>query len=318
METAITDKNFFIFQHNSLILPQSMNIFFANTQTKPMSNIIIRVFIIYVVVIFVMRLMGKRQIGEMEPFELVITLIIADLATIPMAEQTIPIWYGVVPLLVIAIVHFAFSFMTKKSPIMRDVISGKPIIVIDPQGIDFKELKKLDISAEELLESLRNLDYFDISEINYAIIERTGKISVIPKTSAIPVTREDMRIVKPENEVFYCIVENGKIIGRNFGEMGLRQEVVMTDITHNMLCEQKDLAFCAMSEGGNVTAQKKNEKAVNFKIKIGKEHYTEKALDEKREDKTIASIPDKICNAPEFTNNVVKNVAQDARRKSGK
>jgi len=279
-----------------------------------MTNIIIRVFIIYVVVIFVMRLMGKRQIGEMEPFELVITLIIADLATIPMAEQTIPIWYGVVPLLVIAIVHFVISWISKKSPKMRDVISGKPVIIVDPQGIDFKELKKLNISCEELLEALRNLDYFDMGDINYAIVERTGKITVIPKSSALPITREDMKIVKPENEVFLCVVENGKVLGKNFGELGLRQEVVVSDIIHNMLCKINDIAFCSLSEGGNVYVQKKVGQAVSFKIKIGQGHYTEEAMKRKKCDGTASNIPEEVENVAVTTNDVLKNVAQDARR----
>jgi len=239
--------------------------------TKAVFNIIIRVLIIYVVVIAVMRLMGKRQIGEMEPFELVITLIIADLATIPMAEQTIPLWYGVIPLLVICVIHFVASILSKKSPFMRDVISGKPVIVIDPNGIDFKELKNLNISCEELIEALRNLDYFDLTDINYAIIERTGKITVIPKTGAMPATRKDLQLVKPETDVFYCVIENGKVIGKRFKEMGLCQDGVMSSILHNMLCRSRDIAFCSVSEGGDVYIQKFGDVCKNFKIQITKD-----------------------------------------------
>ena len=249
-----------------------------------MVNIIIRVLIIYVVVIAVMRLMGKRQIGEMEPFELVITLIIADLATIPMAEQTIPLWYGVIPLLMICIIHFVATMLTKKSPLMRDVISGKPVIVIDPNGIVFQELKNLNISAEELLEALRNLDYFDLTEVNYAIMERNGKITVIPKTGAMPATRKDLQIVKPENEVFYTIIENGKMLKKNFAEMGLHYESITTDILHYILCDIKDIAFCSLSEGGDVYIQKFGSACKNFRIKITEDCYTKQALHEKKHD----------------------------------
>ena len=264
-----------------------------------MFNIIIRVLIIYVVVIAVMRLMGKRQIGEMEPFELVITLIIADLATIPMAEQTIPLWYGVIPLLVIAIIHFVASVLTKKSPFMRDLISGKPVIVIDPNGIDFKELKNLNISAEELIEALRNLDYFDLTDIHYAIIERTGKITVIPKTGSMPATRNDHQFVKPETDVFYCIVENGRILKKNFKEMGLRlspahttpHDGAMSSILRNMKCRAKDLAFCSLSEGGDVYAQKFGENATNFKIKIAEDWLTDENRRQKSHDGDAISTP---------------------------
>jgi len=241
-----------------------------------MFNIIIRVFIIYIVVIFVMRLMGKRQIGEMEPFELVITLIIADLATIPMAEQTIPIWYGVIPLLVICVIHFITSILTKKSPTMRDIISGKPVVVIDDNGIDFEELKKLNISAEELMEALRNLDYFDMSEINYAIIERNGKITVIPKAANMPVTREDMKLKLPENDMFYTVIENGKVIKKNLKEMGLKESGVMSLVLHKIggsMTDIRHVAFCNLSEDGNVYIQKHGEAAQNFQIKMKPEYF---------------------------------------------
>lgn len=250
-----------------------------------MVNIIIRVLIIYIVVIGVVRLMGKRQIGEMEPFELVITLIIADLATIPMAEQTIPIWYGVIPLLVICVIHYVASLLTKTSPFMRDIISGKPVIVIDESGIDFKELKKLNISGEELMEALRNLDYFDMSEINYAILERNGKITVIPKSANMPTTREDMKIITPENDVFYAVIENGKILYNNFKEMGLLHKPTIdiilhriygsiSDIQHNTRYYLRNILFCSISAGGDVYIQRSGENVQNFKIKITQKCFT--------------------------------------------
>jgi len=241
-----------------------------------------RVIIIYLVVIGIMRLMGKRQIGEMEPFELVITIIIADLAAIPMTEMTIPIWYGIIPLLMIAIVHYIFSWLSNKSPRMRDILNGKPVIIIDPNGIDFKELKKLNISMEELMEAIRNLEYFDLSEINYAIIERNGKISVIPKTAAVPVTRQDMKLVKTENELFTCIVEDGRVIKKNFSEMGLLHDVVVPEILHKVQGTVKEIAFASLSEGGDVYIQKRGGLAKNLKIKLKELHYSEKKLAEMR------------------------------------
>jgi len=233
-----------------------------------MFNIMLRVLIIYLVVIAIMRLMGKRQIGEMEPFELVITIIIADLAAIPMSEMTVPIWYGVIPLLMIAIVHYIFSWLSNRSPLMRDVLNGKPVIIIGPDGIDFKELKKLNISMEELMEAIRNLDYFDLSEVNYAIIERNGKITIIPKTASMPVTRKDMKLVKPENEMFTCIIEDGRLLKKNFDKIGILHDVVMPDILHKMQCTVKQIAFASLSEGGDIYIQKRGEKCRNLKIKL--------------------------------------------------
>jgi len=284
-----------------------------------MVNIALRVLIIYLIVIGVMRLMGKRQIGELEPFELVITIIIADLATIPMAEQTIPIWYGVVPLLVICVIHFACSLLTKKSAVMRNVINGKPVVVIDDNGIDFKELKKLNISSEELMESLRNLDYFDMSEINYAIIERNGKITVIPKSANMPATREDIKVKTPENDVMYCVIENGKVLKGNFKEMGLEPEVCLIDILRSVAKQGsskeepynkiggsttvkhtksgsttdrllKNVSFCSMSESGDVYIQTKDGVAQNFTMKIPQSAFTKEKI---KEDKASAKAESK-------------------------
>jgi uncharacterized membrane protein YcaP (DUF421 family) len=213
-----------------------------------------------------MRLMGKRQIGELEPFELVITLIIADLATIPMAEQTIPIWYGIVPLLVICVIHFAASVLTKKSPLMRNLLSGKPAIVIDPDGIVFRELKKLNISGEELMEALRNLDYYDLTEINYAIIERNGKITVVPKAAGLPVTREDNKIKVPETSVPYCIVENGRVLKGNLATLGLTETGVLPRILRKISGSLRDIAFCSLSESGDVYVQKRGAQSQNFNL----------------------------------------------------
>jgi len=214
--------------------------------------------------------MGKRQIGEMEPFELVITLIIADLATIPMAEQTIPIWYGIVPLVGITIIHFVFSFISQKSPFLRDVISGKPVVVIDQGKIDKKELKNLNMSCEELLEQLRNLDYFDVGDINFAIVERNGKITVIPKADSMPTTREDMKITAEETDLHYCIVENGKPIKRNFKDLNLEKKIgpILDDIQDKMICNKKDLLFASITAGGDAYAQLKDKSIESFKISV--------------------------------------------------
>jgi len=283
-----------------------------------MFNIIIRVLIIYVVVIAVMRLMGKRQIGEMEPFELVITLIIADLATIPMAEQTIPLWYGIIPLLVISIVHFIASILTKKSPFMRDLISGKPVIVVDPNGIVFQELKSLNISCEELLEQLRNLDYFDLTDVNYAIIERTGKLTVIPKTGAMPATRKDLQLVKPESDVYYCIIENGKVLKKNFKELGLLHNVIMSDILHNMKCNIKDIVFGSLCAGGDVYIQKRGEVCKNFRINITENGYTKQKLHEMAHDGDTVSTMRQQNFSMEKSKKTPKNATSIPALRTGK
>jgi uncharacterized membrane protein YcaP (DUF421 family) len=125
--------------------------------------------------------MGKRQIGEMEPFELVITLIIADLATIPMADPTIPIWFGILPLLLIAVLHCIITLLQNANPKLRDFISGRPVVIVTPEGVDKEKLKSLNITMQELTEMLRNAGVYDVADLDYAIIERNGKLTTIDK-----------------------------------------------------------------------------------------------------------------------------------------
>ncbi len=146
-----------------------------------MLTVVLRVLLIYIIAIIVMRLMGKRQLGEMEPFELVITLIIADLATIPMSDPTIPIWYGILPLLVIQVLHFFVVKLQVKNTKFRKLLSGSPAIIISPNGLEYEKLKELDICEQEVMGMLRSKDVFDISNIDYAILETNGQLTVIPK-----------------------------------------------------------------------------------------------------------------------------------------
>ena len=159
-----------------------------------MLTIVFRAVIIYLVVLFLYRLMGKRQLGEMQPFELVLTLIIADLATIPMAEISVPVLHGIVPLFTLVVVHYILTFFSKISSGFSCFLSGKPVIIINPNGIDNKALKNLDISVDDVFEAIRGCGYFKIEQIQYAIMETNGKMSVLPKSNFAPVTAGDMKL----------------------------------------------------------------------------------------------------------------------------
>lgn len=157
-------------------------------------SIILRCLIIYLIVLFLMRLMGKRQIGEMQPFEFAITLIIADLATIPMAEISLPILHGVLPLLTLALIHFFLSFLERKSLWLRNVINGKPVILIGPTGINFKNLKKCNMNFNDLQEALHSAGYFNLDEILYAVLQTNGNLSVLPRSAFAPATPDGLKV----------------------------------------------------------------------------------------------------------------------------
>ncbi|MCL2621680.1 MAG: DUF421 domain-containing protein [Firmicutes bacterium] len=212
--------------------------------------------------------MGKRQIGEMEPFELVITLIIADIATVPMAETTIPIWHSIVPLLTIVLIHFTLTFATSKSNSMRNILSGKPVVVITPNGIDVQELKKANISIEELVEALRNLEYYNLDDINYAIIERNGKLSVIPKIESLPATQKDLNLNNPETCIGYCLIENGKVLKENLVKLGINKDRLYEIVQHYMLCTIPHIVLLYSTLNGDFYAQTKDTNPTTFKASL--------------------------------------------------
>ncbi|MBQ4272983.1 MAG: DUF4363 family protein [Clostridia bacterium] len=141
--------------------------------------VFLRAIILFAVLLFTMRLMGKRQIGEMEPFELVITLVISELACIPMADRSIPITFGIVAILTMFVIHQAILLLSKNKK-MQTVINGKPVMVIDSHGIDVQALNSLNMTVGDILQSMRSAEYFSLEEITYGIMETNGQLTVIP------------------------------------------------------------------------------------------------------------------------------------------
>ena len=173
--------------------------------------IFVRTIIIYVLVLFVMRFMGKREIGQMQPFELVISIMIADLASTPMAEIGIPILYGIIPIFGLLFMHILISVLNIKSIRVREIICGKPRILINEGNIDEKALTKENFTINELQERLRVNNVNNISDVEYAILETSGQISVILKSEKRGVTTEDLKLQVAKTKISYDLVLDGKI-----------------------------------------------------------------------------------------------------------
>lgn len=175
----------------------------------------VRAIILYILVLFVMRLMGKREIGQLQPFELAIAIMIADLATIPMADSGIPIINGIIPMLGLLVMHLLISVINMKSIKIRELICGKPTILIYRGKIDEKNLKKERFTINELQERLRGNDIFNISDVEYAILETNGEVTVIQKPEKRNVTPEDLGILPEYVGIPYDLVIDGNIMYKN-------------------------------------------------------------------------------------------------------
>ncbi len=181
--------------------------------------IFLRTLITYVTLVIVMRLMGKRQIGEMQPFEFIVTLIIADLACIPMADVSIPLLYGIVSILVLFLLHQVFSLIEQSGDFFKKTLSGKPSIVINKLGVDLKELKRNNMGIDDLIESMRALGYYSLDDLDYAIFEANGKLSPLERQG------EDKGSSLP-----LLLVNDGKLVKRNLLALKISQQDMLTYI----------------------------------------------------------------------------------------
>lgn len=175
----------------------------------------LRSIILYIVVLIVMRLMGKREIGQLQPFELAIAIMIADLASVPMSGIGIPIINGIIPILGLLVMHLIISFLNMKSMKIRALICGKPSILIYRGKIDEKMMRKERFTINELQERLRNNQVNNIGDVEFAILETSGQISVIQKPNKRNTTPEDFNM-NPEYEgISYDLVIDGTIMMDN-------------------------------------------------------------------------------------------------------
>jgi len=212
-----------------------------------MMVVIIRSLIIFVLLVVGMRLMGKRQLGELQPFEFVITLAIAELACIPIQDVSIPILYGVVPLFTVFVVHYLLTLLTNKFQWFRKTMNGKPMIVINEKGIDAEALKKLDMNVNDLMEALRSQQFFSIEQVSYAIVETDGNVSVLPNEQA-----------QPPKSIPLSLVVEGKLIEANLGISNTGREQIETFLKDRNLTFKNVVLMT--TESNKVFVQPKNEK----------------------------------------------------------
>ena len=180
----------------------------------------VRAIFLYIVVLIVMRLMGKREIGQLQPFELAISIMIADLAATPMTESGIPITNGIMPILGLLVMHLIISMINIKSRKARKIICGKPALLIFRGKIDQKVLKKERFTINELEERLRDNNIFNIGDVEYAILETSGQVTAIPKPNKKPVTPGDLNIEAKYEGIPYDLVVDGKVEYENLKKIG--------------------------------------------------------------------------------------------------
>lgn len=221
----------------------------------------VRAVVLYIIVLIVMRLMGKREIGQLQPFELAISIMIADLASIPMTETGIPITRGIAPILGLLIMHLLISVLNMKSVRAREIVCGKPRILIYRGKIDEKALIKERFTINELEERLRINNVSSIGDVEYAILETSGNITVIQKPNKRTTIPEDFNIMPDYEGIPYDLVVDGKVMEENLRKIG-RNYIWLENQVEKFGFKPEEALIVTFDGKGQIFCQKKGEKDV--------------------------------------------------------
>lgn len=250
-----------------------------------MLNLFIRCLILYFFLLLAMRLMGKRQLGELQPFELAITLVASELVCIPMGDATIPIIYGIIPVFSLFLIHIIITKLATKSVRFRKFLNGKPVIIIEKGNILPNVMKELNMNIDDIMEALRGTGYFNPSEVEYAILETNGSLTVLPKSQSKPLSPEDIGITLPPASIPVTVIMEGEFIGENLSILGgITKERLLTFLDR-MELKQQDVLVLLVSgtdvyvqpySGNFITATLDSESSADPSISVTQEQKPQK------------------------------------------
>ena len=242
-----------------------------------MLNLFIRCLILYFFLLLAMRLMGKRQLGELQPFELAITLVASELVCIPMGDSTIPIIYGIIPVFSLFLIHIIITKLATKSVRFRKFLNGKPVIIIEKGNILPDVMKELNMNIDDIMEALRGTGYFNPSEVEYAILETNGSLTVLPKSQSKPLSPEDVGITLPPATLPVTVIMEGEFMGENLSKLGAITKERLLTFLDRLNIKQQDVLVLLVSgtdiylqpyKGDFVTATLDSDSAANPSISI--------------------------------------------------
>ena len=199
-----------------------------------MLSTLIRTIIIYLILIISMRILGKRQMGELEPSELVTTILLSEIASLPLTEPDIPIMFAVVPIVTLLSLEVISSVILIKFPSLKNLLSPRPNVLIEKGKLNQKELRRLRITVDELFSELRASGITDISDVCYAILEENGKLSVIPYAKSSPPTAEQLKVKLKEPGISHILISDGKINRHGLRTLGLTKDQITKYVASKM------------------------------------------------------------------------------------
>ncbi|AQS58893.1 DUF421 domain-containing protein [Desulforamulus ferrireducens] len=220
---------------------------------------LIRTLVVFLLVVVALRLMGKRQIGKLQPYELVIIILIADLASIPMDDISIPLLSGVIPILTLVFIEVTISYFALKSERVRGLICSTPSILIKNGKIVEEELTRLRYNINDLLEQLRVKNVPNIADVEFAIMETSGEITVIPKSQKRPICPADLNIPTKYEGIPVTLIIDGYVFEQNLSKINLSKEWLKNELSKFGVQDMKQVLLASLDTEGNLFYQLKTQ-----------------------------------------------------------
>jgi uncharacterized membrane protein YcaP (DUF421 family) len=223
--------------------------------------VFLRSLVLYIVVIIAMRIMGKRQIGQLQPFELAVAIMISELASVPMQNTGIPLINGIIPIMTMLAAQILISFISLKSVKARTVICGKASLLISAGKINEEVFRNELYTLNDLLEQLRSKDIYNIADVEYAILETNGQLSVIPKASKKKVTPEDLNITGKYEAPTIDLIIDGRLLEKNLKPANLDRSMLEAELNKLGIKSINDVFFASIDYNHKLFCQEKDKRS---------------------------------------------------------
>ena len=221
-----------------------------------MSVPLVRTLVLYFAVICAVRLMGKRQLGEMDPAELVVTILVSDLAAVPMQDLGIPLFFGLVPIAALVTLEVLLSILSLKSRFFRRLLNGQPAIIIRKGQLDLSKLRQLRLTTEDLVVALRKQSVASVSDVKYGVIEPDGSLTIVLYPQQQPVTAEMLGITPKDTGLPLVVVSDGKMVPRSLELLHLSPADIERRLKNQSIAVE-DVFLMTLDDCGNTFLQKK-------------------------------------------------------------
>ena len=225
-----------------------------------MLTLFVRVIILYLLVFFVLRLTGKRQLSELQPFDLVVTLLIADVASEPASNTGVPLIYGIVPILALFLLQQLISFLSLKSEKIRKAVCGQSVVLVSHGVVQEIALRGSRYTLSDMMEQLRGKDVFTLSDVEYAILETNGDLSVLLKGPQQAVTYEALSLPSPAARPPFMLVQDGNIHHEALTQSGFNEGWLRKQLKKGGIGDMEDVFFAFLASDGMLHVQRKHDK----------------------------------------------------------